>query len=78
VVDHIEESLDKKGQSPARIEGYNVSEWVLMDYIDVIVHVFQPEARQYYDLERLWIDAPRIEFNEPAASAKETAAGESP
>ncbi len=64
MVDHIEETLGKKGHHPARIEGYTVSEWVLMDYIDVIVHVFQPEVRKYYDLERLWLDAPRIDIEE--------------
>ncbi len=78
VVDHIEESLDRAGISPARIEGYNVSEWVLMDYIDVIVHVFLPETRKYYDLERLWIDAPRIEFGEPVGSIQKTPEGDSP
>lgn len=74
VVDHIEESLGKKGLHPARIEGYTVSEWVLMDYIDVIVHVFQPEVREYYALERLWIDAPRIEIDE--LKEKEVVTGE--
>ncbi len=64
VVDHIDEVLGKRGQNPARVEGYTVAEWVLMDYIDVIVHVFQPETRRYYDLERLWIDAPRVDIEE--------------
>jgi ribosome-associated protein len=46
------------------VEGLPEARWVLLDYVDVVVHVFQPEARQYYLLERLWGDAPRVEIGE--------------
>ncbi len=62
IVDYIEEELKKRGIRPASIEGYNFSKWVLMDYSDVIVHVFEEQTREYYQIENLWIDAPRIEF----------------
>ncbi|NOY65069.1 MAG: ribosome silencing factor [Nitrospirae bacterium] len=61
IVDYIEEQLRKAGVKPSGIEGYSHSKWVLMDYGDVIVHVFEEETRQYYEIEKLWIDAPRIE-----------------
>ena len=61
IVDHVEEQLRKAGIKPSGIEGYSNSRWVLMDYGDVIVHVFEEETRQYYEIEKLWIDAPRIE-----------------
>jgi ribosome-associated protein len=50
------------GSSPRAIEGLDDARWVLMDYGDFIVHVFNDEAREYYDLERLWSDAPRISW----------------
>jgi len=46
------------------IEGFNTARWVLMDYGDVIVHVFEDETRAYYELEKFWLDAPRISFKE--------------
>ena len=61
-VDHVEEILAKKDIYPDHLEGVLNLEWVLMDYGDVIVHVFTEEARAYYDLEGLWGDAPRIDF----------------
>jgi ribosome-associated protein len=56
----IEESLKKKGIRPVAIEGLPHGAWVLMDYGDVVVHVFQDEARQLYDLDGLWLDARRL------------------
>jgi len=56
----IEENFAKKSIRPAGIEGLNYSHWVLMDYGDIIVHVFEEETRVYYQLEKLWLDAPRI------------------
>jgi len=56
----IEESLKKKGVRPVAIEGLPHGLWVLMDYGDVVVHVFQDEARQLYDLDGLWLDARRL------------------
>jgi ribosome-associated protein len=52
---------------PARREGEGDAGWWLLDYIDVVVHVFGPEEREYYDLERLWRDAPRLDWQEPDA-----------
>jgi ribosome-associated protein len=61
IADAIEEALRKKGVRPALVEGYARGEWVLLDYFDFIVHVFQPATRNFYGLERLWGDAERIE-----------------
>ena len=55
------------GISPFRVEGVAESQWVLLDYGDLVVHVFLEETRQYYDLERLWSDAPRVEWEDEAA-----------
>lgn len=61
ISDEVFETIKKAtGQNPHKIEGYNNSEWVLMDYFDVIVHVFQNEKREFYRLEELWADAPRM------------------
>ncbi len=56
------ESLAAEGTKPAHVEGYDRSEWVLIDYFDFIVHVFAPETRQFYGLERLWGSAERVEL----------------
>ena len=62
ISDDIEEQLKKQLQTrPVRIEGYNSAEWLLMDYGDFIVHIFNKEAREFYDLERLWRDARKVE-----------------
>lgn len=60
ISDEIEDRLKKHGTRPQRIEGYRAAEWVLLDYGDFIVHVFESKARQFYDLERLWRDAARV------------------
>jgi ribosome-associated protein len=61
ISDEIEEQLKKQlSTRPVRIEGYSSAEWVLMDYGDFIVHIFNKEAREFYDLERLWRDAVKI------------------
>ena len=57
----VEETLLKSGKRPLHIEGYSSAEWILLDYGDFIVHVFSPASRRFYDLERLWRDAPRVE-----------------
>jgi ribosome-associated protein len=61
----IEESLKQKGKRPLSVEGLPHASWVLMDYADVVVHVFQDEARSAYDLEGLWMDARRIPVSVP-------------
>lgn len=50
------------GQNPHKIEGYDNAEWILMDYFDVVVHVFQKEKREFFRLEELWADAKHIEY----------------
>lgn len=52
--DNIEEDLKKEGIAPKRIEGYSEGRWILMDYVEVIVHIFHPEEREIYNLEDLW------------------------
>lgn len=58
----IEEELEKKEMRPLGQEGRNEGRWILMDYGDVVVHIFLEPVRAFYDLEGLWIDAPRIEL----------------
>jgi ribosome-associated protein len=61
VADEVVERVRKEHKSkPARVEGYGTAEWVLLDYGDFIVHVFEEKARRFYDLERLWRDAARV------------------
>ena len=62
IADAVMDSLAAKGARPAYVEGYDRSEWILLDYFDFIVHVFAPETRVFYDLERLWGNADRIEI----------------
>jgi ribosome-associated protein len=72
VLDAVEESLRGLGEKPARREGEPEGGWWLLDYIDVVVHVFGEEERAYYDLERLWRDAPRVDWHatDAATSAR--------
>ena len=60
ICDAILEGLEKSGTAPTHIEGYALAEWILMDYLNFIVHIFSERARQFYDLERLWKKAPRV------------------
>ena len=62
VADSIEAALEAKGETPLGIEGYDEGRWVLVDCGDAIVHIFQREIRDHYDLERLWSDAPALEL----------------
>ncbi len=63
IADDINEKLKKQNRSkPIRIEGYNSAEWVLLDYGDFIVHLFDKDARELYDLTRLWSDAGRVKL----------------
>lgn len=65
IADEIEEQLKKQlSARPVRTEGYSAAEWVLMDYGDFIVHIFEKNAREFYDLERLWRDAKKVELPE--------------
>ena len=62
IADAVIEALADDGAKPAHLEGYDRSEWVLIDYFDFVVHVFSPDTRQFYGLERLWGSAERLEI----------------
>ena len=65
ISDEISEQLKKELKArPVRIEGYSTGEWVLLDYGDFIVHIFEKDARDFYDLQRLWRDAKRVDLPE--------------
>lgn len=64
LVSAVEEKLGRSGYQPLRIEGVRSASWILMDYGDVVVHVFSKEDRLFYDLERIWRDGKTVEVNE--------------
>jgi ribosome-associated protein len=64
IADNVEEALRAAKIRPAHIEGYDRAEWILMDFFSFIVHVFSPNTREFYALERLWGDAERIEISD--------------
>lgn len=73
IADEVATRVESEGAPPPRVEGLDDATWVLLDFGDVVVHVFQPEARAYYALERLWADVPRLEWVDdldPRAVAK--------
>tara|TARA_Y100000588_G_scaffold42153_1_gene40218 strand:+ start:1068 stop:1439 length:372 start_codon:yes stop_codon:yes gene_type:complete len=64
IADHIIEELKKESLRPQHVEGLRGGRWILLDYIEFVVHIFHPEARTFYQLENLWGDAPRWEMSE--------------
>ena len=62
IADAVIEALRQAGQRPHHVEGLTVGRWVLLDYVDFVIHLFHPETRAFYQLERLWSDAPELEF----------------
>ncbi|WP_461831887.1 ribosome silencing factor [Aquifex sp.] len=62
LADYLEEELEKKGYQIDHIEGKEYGNWVLLDLIDTIVHIFTPETREYYGLEWIWADAKKVEL----------------
>ena len=62
ISDEVYESLKKAGHAAARVEGYKTAEWILLDFGDFVVHVFEQKARKFYDLERLWRESKRVEL----------------
>ncbi|MHC4443075.1 MAG: ribosome silencing factor [Planctomycetota bacterium] len=68
IVDRIEEYSNRIGQKRYGLSGYENSTWILVDYVDVVIHLFDAERRLYYDLELLWGDAPRINWQHPATA----------
>ena len=69
LVEEIEKALRDLGRKPMRREGVEDSRWVLLDFFDVVIHVFAEEEREYYDLERLWRDAPTLEWEDVGAAS---------
>ena len=73
IADEVELRLKQAGVRPTHVEGYNQAEWVLVDYVDFVVHIFSEKARKFYDLERLWKSAKRLEpgdLSKPARARK--------
>ena len=62
IADDVDEKLSRAGCEPSHVEGKNQAEWVLLDYVDFVVHIFSESARKFYDLERLWKTATRMEL----------------
>lgn len=63
LADTVDEKLDEMGISVSHIEGHRSNSWILLDYVDIIVHIFSDEAREFYDLERLWQDGRVIDIS---------------
>jgi len=78
IADEIEHSLEQDGSRPTSREGYGQAEWVLLDYVDFVVHIFSEKARKFYDLERLWKSAKRVSLadlaKKPVVEAKKAPA----
>ncbi|MEF9475529.1 MAG: ribosome silencing factor [Candidatus Mariimomonas ferrooxydans] len=70
IAETIEENLSKDKIYPLGKEGLNFARWVLIDYGDVVIHIFSEESRAYYELEKLWLDAPRISADKTTGSHK--------
>ena len=64
MADSVREALGIAGYEPRQIEGYGVANWILMDYNDIIVHIFSDESRTFYDLERIWRDGKEVSVGE--------------
>ena len=60
LAEHVEGSLHQAGHKPHHVEGMKKGRWALLDYVDFVVHIFHPTLRQFYQLERLWGDAPTV------------------
>lgn len=71
ISDEVEMRLKAAGIRPNNIEGYNQAEWVLLDYVDFVVHVFSEKARKFYDLERLWKSAKRLQPGDLKAAPRQ-------
>jgi ribosome-associated protein len=78
ISDEVELRLKAAGVRPNNIEGYNQAEWVLIDYVDFVVHIFSEKARKFYDLERLWKTATRLEPSDLKARPRPRKSGAKP
>jgi len=72
IADHIEKSLKDEGEKVWHKEGYSALQWVLLDFVDFVVHVFRNETRNIYNLEKLWGDAPIIDVEDKPVKTKKT------
>ena len=72
IVDNVEEKMREAGTKPVRREGAREGRWVLLDFVDVVVHVQHADERAFYGLERLWKDCPRIDFDPDGVAAEPT------
>jgi ribosome-associated protein len=77
IADEVELRLKTAGVRPAHVEGYKQGEWILVDYLDFVVHVFSEKARKFYDLERLWKAAKRLEPSDLAPTTRTKTKGKS-
>jgi ribosome-associated protein len=73
VAEHVEEAARRMGDRAFRVSGLREGTWIVMDYVDVVVHLFDPQQRRYYELELLWGDAPRVPWRKRARRKGETA-----
>lgn len=64
IADRVEETAKRGGFRKHHVEGYEEGSWILLDFVDLVVHVFLPRTREYYDLEMLWSDVPRIDYDD--------------
>ncbi len=64
IAEGVQRSLREGGIRPARVEGERAGEWILIDYLDAIVHIFTPEARSFYRMEHLWSDVPQLKVDD--------------
>ena len=78
IADEVRDQLDKVGQRAEHVEGYQTAEWVLLDYVDFVVHIFSEESRKYYDLERLWKSAERVKPEQLLSTVKAKRAAKKP
>ena len=63
LADEVDYQLGEKGVQPHRVEGYHSENWIILDYTDVIVHIFHEDTREFYDLERLWADGEKVDLS---------------
>lgn len=74
IADAVQEGTEAEGERPWHSEGYQARTWVVVDYVDVVAHVFHREAREFYNLERLWRDAPRTDVNDAGETLRKAPA----
>ena len=64
MADNVDEMLGRAGHQPKQVEGYQSANWILMDYGDIVIHIFDEENRLFYDLERIWRDGQSVELSQ--------------